>query len=173
MFKLFIFSKGKKTKGFSIVEIMAVIFIVTVGMVGMLTLIYQSIKVQRLNKHTLIAYQLAQEGVELLRVIRDDNWFSGLNDPFDAILPTGSYCLAYDDINLSISAEACPLYIDNLGFYNHNPSGAPTPYSRLITLSPIADYEEVGVLVEIDIFWSEVGGSLFNYKVETNLYNWY
>lgn len=172
MFNLFIFLRKKGVIGFSIVEIMAVVFIVTIGMVGMLTLIYQSIKVQRLNRHTLIAYQLAQEGVELVRKIRDDNWL-GVNNPFSDVLSAGSYCLAYDDIVLRSTSQACPLYINDFGFYSNNNLGKLTPYSRLITLTEIENYEEVGVLIEVDVFWTDLGGSLFNYRVETKLYDWY
>jgi prepilin-type N-terminal cleavage/methylation domain-containing protein len=160
-------------KGFSIIEIMAVIFIVTVGMVGMLTLVYQSIKVQRFNKHTLIAYQLAQEGIELVRVIRDNNWQASERQGLDTVLPSGSYCLDYNNITINTGSEDyCELFLNDLDLYTHTTTSQRTPYTRTIEISPIVGYEGEAVLVSVEITWQESGGTM-NYIAETKLFDWY
>ncbi len=165
-------NQQKKYLGFSIIEIMAVVFIVTIGMVGMMTLIYQSIKIQRFNRHTLIAYQLAQEGIELVRVVRDSNWIPAPEEDFDDLLPYGSYCLDYENVLLTAVAEPCPLYINN-DFYSHNSIGELSLYKRQIIISPIADINNnQGVRVVSEISWEDAGGSEFSYQAETKLYNW-
>ncbi len=169
----------KKIKAFSIIEIMAVVFIVTIGMVGMMNLIGQSIRVQRLNEHTLIAYQLAQEGIELVRVIRDDNWLS--EDPdtfFNALSPGYSYCIDYSNVELgSAFASPCRLYLNDNDFYVHQETdNIETPYSRLITIEEYVDEEseeeDYAVTVTVKITWEDVGGTL-EYEAETRLYDWY
>ncbi len=160
---------------FSIVEIMAVIFIIAMGMVGMMNLIGQSIRVQRLNEHTLIAYQLAQEGIELVRVIRDDSWLDIEEDLFLDILEPGSYCLDFTDIFLNTSDNPCRLYLNANNFYVHSSvAGAETPYSRLITITEYTGESEPGVAVNVTvkITWEDVGGTL-EYEAETRLYNWF
>ena len=163
--------KIQKKLGFSIVEIMAVILVVSVGMISMMGLINQSIRVQRLNKHTLIAYQLAQEGIELVRVIRDDNWFSENPDDFTVALNEGSYCIDIDNINLNNPQNSpCSLYFDNNDFYVHSSSENSSPYSRLVTISE--HEEDHAMKVEVEISWKDAGRDL-QYNVETKLYDWY
>ena len=171
----------KKKSAFSIIEIMAVLFIVTIGMVGMMNLISQSIRVQRLNKHTLVAYQLAQEGIELVRVIRDDNWLAEESSKVEFInaMNPGSYCIDYSNVELGENInDACRLYLNSNDFYVHDEGtdNIETPYSRLIT---IEKYEEEGseeenyaVAVTVKITWEDVSGIL-EYEAETRLYDWY
>jgi type II secretory pathway pseudopilin PulG len=167
--------KIKKKSAFSIIEIMAVVFIVTIGMIGMMNLIGQSIRVQRLNEHTLIAYQLAQEGIELVRVIRDDNWLTEENDFINAVNP-GTYCLDFLNINLEgPNSSPCLLYLNVNNFYVHQSSGnTETPYSRLITIEEYEGETEnnVAVNVTVKITWEDVSGT-FEYEAETRLYDWY
>lgn len=170
-----IFNYKKKKKAFSIIEIMAVVFIITIGMVGMMNLIGQSIRVQRLNEHTLIAYQLAQEGIELVRLIRDNNWLAEESDDFISVMAPGNYCLDYFDVNLNSSANPCILYLNNNNFYVHESSNnIETPYSRLITIEEYDGEVEDGVAVNVlvKISWDDVSGT-FEYEAETRLYDWY
>ncbi len=168
----------KKKLGFSIIEIMAVVFIITIGMVGMMNLIGQSIRVQRLNEHTLIAYQLAQEGIELVRVIRDNNWLNEESEDFLDALNPGSYCIDYINVELGDDIEyPCRLYLNNNDFYVHDSSdNTETSYSRLITIGEYlkegSEEEGYAVEVEVKITWEDVGGTL-EYIAETRLYDWY
>ncbi|HPY99681.1 MAG TPA: hypothetical protein PK009_02590, partial [bacterium] len=52
---------------FSIIEIMAVLLIVSLAMIGVANLAVQSIQAQTINRGSIIAYQLAQEGIEIVR----------------------------------------------------------------------------------------------------------
>ncbi len=162
----------KKSSAFSIIEIMAVVFIVAIGMIGMMNLIGQSIRVQRLNEHTLIAYQLAQEGIELVRVIRDNNWLSASPTSFSATLIPGSYCIDYSNVVLGENtASACDLYLNNNNFYIHQSAdNIQTPYSRLIRIEEHEANYAVNVIVKI--IWEDVSGD-FEYEVETRLYDWH
>jgi type II secretory pathway pseudopilin PulG len=165
----------KKIKAFSIIEIMAVVFIVTMGMVGMMNLIAQSIRVQRLNEHTLIAYQLAQEGIELVRVIRDDNWLAieAEQQEFLTNLIPDNYCIDYSNVELgSAQASPCLLYLNANNFYVHESmNNTETPYSRLISIEQY-DAKDHAVNVKVKITWEDVTGAL-EYEAETRLYDWY
>ena len=83
----------KLKKGFSLIEILVVFFIVSVSLLGVLSLLIQNIQVQSINKNNLIASSLSQEGVELIRQVRDSNWRDGL--PFETSLADGSYQIDY------------------------------------------------------------------------------
>jgi len=48
---------------FSIIEIMAVLLIVSLGIIGVSHLAVQSMQAQTINRGSIIGYQLAQEGI--------------------------------------------------------------------------------------------------------------
>lgn len=61
-------------KGFSLAEIVIAITVLTVTVVSVTSLILSSLNVNKQNINQIIAYSLAQEGVEIMRNIRDSNW---------------------------------------------------------------------------------------------------
>lgn len=156
-------------KAFSLVEIITILFIVSVGLLGVLSLIIQNIQSQSYNKNNLIAYQLAQEGVELIRFVRDTNWRQG--DPFNTGLATGQFYMDYQDTEpqpYSGNANDILLRQDAAGYYVHGGSATSTGFSRLITLSrPNAH----NVDVRVNVTWQERGGNA-SYDLETLLYDW-
>ncbi len=91
-------------------------------MIGVLSLIEQNIKSQSLNKNTLIAYQLAQEGVELIRQVRDTNWRTERN--WNENLAVGNYYMDYTDTAPHSAANKNDgnLKQDSSGMYLNNPS---------------------------------------------------
>lgn len=71
------FLKQKKIRenGFSLMEIIFAIGIITVGLVSILSLFIYNIKVGINNKNKLVAIYLANESIEVVRQQRDNNWF--------------------------------------------------------------------------------------------------
>jgi type II secretory pathway pseudopilin PulG len=63
----------KTKKGFSIAEVLLSIFLLSVGMIAIIALMASSIKNNANNRNSIIATQLAQEGIELVRNRRDLN----------------------------------------------------------------------------------------------------
>ena len=57
----------KNSTGFSLLEVVVAILIITIGMIGVTSLVIQNIQTQYINKNILIASGLAQEGLEQLR----------------------------------------------------------------------------------------------------------
>ena len=66
---------------FSLIEIMVVVSMVTVGFISVVGLVQKAIVLYYNNKNVLIANNLAQEGVELARFVRDDNWMTPVTYP--------------------------------------------------------------------------------------------
>ncbi|MDP2709371.1 MAG: hypothetical protein Q8O93_05025 [bacterium] len=167
----------KNKQGISIIEVIAAIMIITIGMIGVLSLVIQNIKAQYINKNVLIASGLAQEGLELVRNIRDNNWLAEGNnwklgdgvDPNTNITQDGEYAIDYSlgiiDVDDLASAR---LYIDSNGFYTGAAAGnAPTDFYRLITVLDQGDYLDVISAIR----WND-GGQNHYYTAETYLYDW-
>lgn len=172
----------KPKEAFSIIELLAVLFIVSISLVGVLVLAHNSIRAQRLNKHNLIAYQLAQEGIELVRVFRDNNWLQD-SFTFEEMFSGQEYCIDYISLNLEANSEPCDLYYLN-NFYQHlngdNPNAELSPYSRLIKMELITELPDgsgtledhrLAVAVSAHIYWQELGNT-FEYVTATELYDW-
>ncbi len=64
-------------KSFTLIEIVVAIFIVTMGTVGAFSLIQRTIAFTVISSSRLVAANLAQEGIEIVRNTRDTNWLSG------------------------------------------------------------------------------------------------
>jgi prepilin-type N-terminal cleavage/methylation domain-containing protein len=95
--------KIQDKKGFSLMEVMLAVFVLSVGLVAIIGLISSSIRNSIDSRDTIIASELAQEGVELVRNIRDNNFLnksiSDADYPFETI-PMGT--LFRLDYNLSL-----------------------------------------------------------------------
>jgi len=161
----------KQQKGFTIVEIITVLFVISLGLVGVLSIIVQNISSQSFNKTGIIAYQLAQEGIELVRHTRDTN-FKELSD-FDDGLAPGSYFMDYlDEVPTLVSDPVLDIKLkqDNNGMYYHdrNSSDPDSGFSREIIITT-KDDNSIYVLVVVS--WPDHNLSR-SYNLETMLYDW-
>ncbi len=175
---------NKQKSAFSLIEVLAVLFIVSVSLVGVLILAHQSIKAQKFNANTLVAYQLAQEGIEIFRVLRDNNWM-GDDLNLSDVLTAESYCVDSFNMGLNSAVAPCLLYLLN-NRYQHNTNAeetgyVPTNFSRLIrinflnNLAPDATVEpndNEAIELSSTVYWEEFGTN-FEYTVSTVLYDWY
>ncbi|NCT54360.1 hypothetical protein GW758_00170 [Candidatus Falkowbacteria bacterium] len=167
----------KNKEAFSLIEIVIILFIISMGLIGILSLIVQNIQSQDYNKNNLIATQLSQEGIELVRRIRDNNFKQGNN--FNTGLAENqsevfSYCFDYNDSAPVVSAEACLLRFDGDGFYVHGSLGISSGFSRLIKVELIDEDLAVGVALKVisEVYWNSRLG-ISSYATETLLYDWY
>jgi hypothetical protein len=168
----------KFKNGFTILEVITAIFILNIGLGGAFNLISQTLFVSSIVKSQLIGAYLAQEGVEIVRNIRDANWLErtvlwdyGLNNcqpccegdyktgtsPFSPFSSLGD--CDYDDLNY--------LNIDDDGFYSYSP-GSPTKFKRKIS---IQETSTTTLEVLVDVIWKE-RGRIHNIEVSEVLTNW-
>lgn len=119
----------KNLGGFTIIEVLAAIFVLTVGMIGVLTVIQQTMaQIETLNER-LIAIYFAQEGIEIVRNIRDGNWLA--ETTWDNNLGVGNWEADYLAQDLSSWVEpGSYLRIDG-GFYNYSSGTSTAGYQVL------------------------------------------
>ncbi len=168
----------KTNKGFTLIEVLVAVTILTVGVTASVGAIVNSTKLAPEVKKRLIAAQLAQEGIELVRNIRDINWIDGNVWDFGITddLSTGQSkvgCIQYNDsvfdVNCSSLSSGYSIKLSD-GYYVHNTAGAGsvanTDFTRTITLQKtsvdsITVQSDVICGVNCDI---SVKGYLFNWK---------
>ncbi len=170
-------NKIKRQEGFTLIEIIVCMSLITFGMMGVLSLVQQNVKAGDINKNRLIASQLAQEGLELVRNLRDQNWIDGVDWQVGSggagsatdIIQDNVYAIDYTGITDVVSANdvLAKLYIDGNRLYRHG-AGAKTPFSRIIVIE-----QNNGTDIEVSclVNWKR-GTNPYSYKVYTKFYNW-
>ena len=162
--------------------------VLVIGILGVFSLVIQNVQVQTINKQYLVASMLAQEGVEIVRNRRDNNWldddhpvwYKGIADgdnnfTVDYLDPDNDP-YTFDFTPDNITDNAAQLYLDTNSFYTHVSAGnVATPFYRLIEILNPTDHNGDS---EIDSFqvvskvqW-KIQGQTHEYIAETLLYNW-
>lgn len=167
-----------KNKGFTILEILVTIFIITIGLLATLAAINKTLNVTSNYSKKLSALSLAQEGVEIVRNIRDSNFIKqqrGLpstpwNQGFSAI---AEYEADYLSQELSFYAGRY-LKINNQGFYFYSSSPYPeTVFQRKIIIKEIdpLNPDPNSIEVKVEVYWLEEGATK-TATANEYLYNW-
>ncbi len=175
------FKKAKNNSGFSLAEVLVVLGIISTAMVGIFSLIIQNIQVQKVNKDFLVASMLAQEGLELVRNSRDENWLVA-GGTWDGIIGQSNddFIMDYDDNNIPNDVDGIAnarLYKDASGFYSHDNTGTLTQFYRILEIdtgtNPDADGDGTIDFIEVSshVQWT-INGKVYNYIANTLLYDW-
>ena len=157
--------KIKLNSGFTLIESMIAITLIIVTISGLLILVNRSLGYANLAFNRLTAANLGQEGIELVRNIRDTNWLNqknwltGLDDGTYQIDHTNNALMPYTDQ---------PLLLEETLGYNYT-AGDATIYYRKIEISKISNNE---IRVKCTVTWSAKGGKNFDTVVEQHLLNW-
>ncbi|MFH1509749.1 MAG: prepilin-type N-terminal cleavage/methylation domain-containing protein [Candidatus Nealsonbacteria bacterium] len=162
-------------KGFTLIEVLFAIFILTVSAFGAFSLIQSTLISSSLNKSKLTAYYLSQEGIELVRNIRDGNWLEKRTSPsvlWNDGLDIGEWEIDYNDESLTIYSGRY-LYVENntkFFAYVDEPSveDEKSKFQRKIIINSLgSEIIEISVIV----YWSERGRS-HEVEVINHLSNW-
>jgi prepilin-type N-terminal cleavage/methylation domain-containing protein len=169
-----ILQKSKLKPAFTLIEIIVVLFVISLALLGMLSLITQNIRAQDYNKKAVIANQLSQEGVELIRRIRDNNWRNGnffYNNLATAIGDRTSYYMDYNDSlpTILVNEDEAKLQVNDEGYFVHDPLYDDSGYRREIEVELVDDHR---FRIISTVYWTSMGAEQ-DYKVETILYDWY
>ncbi|MDP1884728.1 MAG: hypothetical protein Q8L10_05200 [Candidatus Moranbacteria bacterium] len=148
----------RKHKAFSLIETLFAVLLITTGILAVMGLVGTGMTVSLDARNQLVAVELAQEGVELARNIRDNNWESGA-ESFQ-YLTAGGNCRV-DKRYVYPTAIVCNgqyrLYLDGNGFYTHNSAGTPTRFYRRLDIGSGTDSRSVISMVT----WDSRGASAF------------
>ncbi len=158
----------QKTKGFSLMEVIIAMAVIVTALITLIALISSVVSGLKPAEFKLTATNLAQEGLEIVRNIRDSNWLSYKRAPenWRNGLAAGDYRVQYDQSALLFWADSF-LKIDNNGFYQYD-SGSNTPIRRKITIGHIGNNQ---IKVVSEVTWQDKGKS-YTVEAESRLYNW-
>jgi len=174
--------KLQTKQGFTLLETLIALSIFSITIVSLIVFISDGVANAKFTKNKLTAYYLAQEGIELIRNVRDTNiitggtWndFAGSGGIVDVCKEDG--CLM--DYTLSSPQPCtgnCPgLKYDNsssgLGFYDYSLTFA-SPFTRTILVEPVNSSFDHEIRITSKVSWVQ-GRDPKEVIVSENLFDW-
>lgn len=164
----------KQLKGFTLLETLIALAVVTVGALAVFALMNRTLLVTERNKQSVVGVNLAREGLELVRSLRDSS-ASGF-----AVLQNGNWIIdSEDNYNLVTSADTpqvancsnCFLYITG-GQYSHTVSPQATSIRRLINISDGSSFACSGTCEKIVTVYVLPPGSNEPYVLQQHFTDW-
>jgi type II secretory pathway pseudopilin PulG len=180
----------KKNSGFTLLGLIVSIFIIGMSLSAIMALISYLVSASTASASRLVAANLAQEGIEVVRNIRDFNFVdaSGWANWYNQFIAgtTYDYSVQYDDYSQSEAAwrdydpNIFLLYNSATGLYSYtDANGINSIYKRKVSLTrapelppndnPNDNPNEMKVVSEVT--WTENGRSNI-IIVEDRLWNW-
>lgn len=154
--------------GFTLVEALVALAILTVGLIPAFLQASGALALSQSTRNAVIAAHLAQEGIEVIHAMRDDNWFA--SQPFDQQLDScATGCQVQHDTTAPLTlVDNPPLKIDpDTGLFQYN-AGEDSPFSRQIIVTPISAVE---LRVVSEVAWQDRGIDR-SFSVEAHLFDW-
>lgn len=147
-------------RGQSFIEAMVAITVIITAISSSLALIQSSITATRIGGMQVVAANLAREGLEVVRSVRDTNWLksrsfqtglvdAGGNKTARPILDVenGGWTISFGPT--ALTSENASLYVTDAGVYRQADAppvdGALSPYARVLTLQHICRDDGSGV----------------------------
>jgi len=169
----------KQSRGFTLIEALVALTILTVGLVPAFIQARSALNLSGSIRNSLIAANLAQEGAEIARSLRDEDWFA--TRPFgQSLADCATGCeLQWDSgaqnarggfVTNAIGngVRSLPMRLDPAtGLYQYT-EGDPSPYRRIVTVTPVSRTE---LRVEVVVQWDEASGQK-QYVIEDHLFDW-
>lgn len=167
---------NRSCRGFSFIEVIISLFVLSIGFLGVVSLATTTLRNSFLQRDSVVASMLVQEGAELVYNVRDTNIAKG-NDAFDGDssvslddIQTGSYRIGYSNPNFSSSCstfEECRLSSFSVGsnnFFGYGAGGTPTKFSRKVIIEDTLSGSGRSRKVTSVVVW---GGSPFPASIDT------
>ncbi len=146
----------KKQKGFSLIELLISFAILSLGIMAVFILMSKNVEYSRFSKDQILASQLAQEAVELLRNIKDND--TEFNDTVEA----GEYIIDKNKFEINTDPDIFKLYLkyeEGNKFYVHEKDDSePTKFFRRVDLAVKNDTDGKKIIEErIMVSWNDKG----------------
>ncbi|MBX4189990.1 type II secretion system GspH family protein [Candidatus Parcubacteria bacterium] len=151
-------------KGFTLIEALVALVILSTALVPLFYFFNQTVNAAFIISSDLTGANLAQEGIEVIRNMRDTNWHNSL--AFDTNITAGTFRIQWDSTTLLPSAGNPVLKINN-GLYNYS-SGTDSIFSRSIVITKIGSIE---LKIVSQVSWPVRGGTK-TIQVEEHLFDW-
>ena len=159
--------RPKLNAGFTLVEVLIAVFIFGLAFTATSYILTTNLRSATSIRNNFVASGLAQDGIEVVRNIRDRDWFLG--NSYGASFPDGIYRIQWNSQSLIAFGSNPKLRKDSVsGLFSYD-SGSDTIFTRTVNISTIRANVEKRVIVTIN--WNDRGATK-SLSAEEHLYNW-
>ncbi len=166
-------SVTQSEKGFTLIEMILVMVIVSVAFIAMYSLFAKTLNYDQENRQETIAANLAQEGVEMTRNLRDEYLLNlGANEPDyqDIDGNCKPYLRSTGSIGCNGSSE---VKVTSGGVYTQNcPTCSSTDFTRLCRRSSVSSNSALRVTCTVSWNSAALGGSQRSIQAKAYFTDW-
>lgn len=156
-------------------EVLIASFVLTIGLLVTAALISASVKYSFDNRDTIVAVELAQEGVELVRNVRDNNFAAG-DSAFKHFSNSKEHChMDYNDDPANLDNNCSNFvgafnryYLQYQGGFYGDYNNQPERYSRYIYINYDNAVGNENSFVRSFVFWGVVASDFSLVEVGSN-----
>jgi Tfp pilus assembly protein PilV len=179
------------TQGFTLVETLIAILVLMVAIAGPYTIAAKGLQATLIAKDQDTAFNLAQEGVEYVRFVRDTNrlssgnWLTGAGGGANALNLTAcesaAGCRVNPLVNLQSSIVDCTTDLNGVcepiqynsanGYYSYT-SGTASIFTRTIKIVTPVGSNSSEASVTVTVSWNDQGNIARQVTVREDLFNW-
>lgn len=186
--------KENKSRGFTILETLVAVFILVLAITGPMVFAQSGLRTAFLARDQITAFYLAQDAIESIKNLRDDNVLKGA-DWLDRIMIctqsiNANQCLVKLETNFTneitestpgaivvteCTSTTCPVLQNNaagnFGYTFPLEEMQASRFTRNIHLTELQEGKELQIVVEVS-WTSNVGTNSSGIVVQENIYNW-
>lgn len=175
----------KRSTGFTLIETLVAISLLTVAIITPMQLVAQSLAAAAYSRDQVTAYNLAQEGIESVRAIRDGNVLANALQSSGRNLlqgiPTGAnFTIDSRTDDTQTCAGVCPALQTDGTLYGYDPTWATTNFTRTMTavfVGPASGFDSTDrtqdvIRVSATVSWTTPNGQSRSFTIYENMYRW-
>lgn len=156
-------------RGQGLVEGLAAITVIVLALASLIGLTIYNLSGQKISEDTLIAINLAREGIEVVRNIRDSSGSSAIASGSAIVIfnpNTNVWTLNFSS-SYRLDNVSTRLYKKNNLYLYDSVTSEPTKFYRLITINKAGALE-----VKSQVRWAQKSGRYQTYTLTEILYDW-
>lgn len=163
-------------RGFTLIETLVAVTVLTMIIIGPMSLATKSISASLLSQNQITAFYLAQEAIEYILNVRDNNFLQSA-DWLNGLSPCWNINGCYADVpnnNLNACSANCPKikYDETGGYYYNYQTGQDTIFTRIVKIDKNIPGNADEAKIEVTVSWLEKFGGQKSFTLQKNIFKW-
>ncbi|MBU6310616.1 hypothetical protein KGO06_01635 [Patescibacteria group bacterium] len=171
--KQYAFHRAGQVRAFTLLETLVAVAVLLMALLGPFAIAQQSLRSAYYARDQVTAFYLAQEGVEFVRAVRDENylrgtpWLQGIEEAC-----TQTDCTVdFTTFTYAPCVTACePLRVSQIGKLFNHATGDQSPFTRTVRITADAENPDERIIT-VRVSWRSSGVSR-EFILEERILDW-